>query len=61
MKPWPLVVRAQQSAMPVVGFMSSRFADAGSVVAAAPLRVVAFRQALGKLGWSEGRRETWRR
>ena len=37
---WPFAVSAQQPAMPVIGFMSGRSADAGSVVAAA------FRQGL---------------
>jgi putative tryptophan/tyrosine transport system substrate-binding protein len=32
---WPVAARAQQPAMPVIGFMSGRSAEAGSVVAAA--------------------------
>jgi putative ABC transport system substrate-binding protein len=42
---WPQGARAQQAAMPVVGFMSGRSADAGSVVAAA------FRQGLNEAGF----------
>ena len=42
---WPFAVSAQQPALPVIGFMSGRSADAGSVVAAA------FRQGLNEAGF----------
>src|SRR5438128_3917247 len=44
---WPLAVRAQQPAMPVVGFLSSRSAIDSA------LHVAAFRQALGEAGYVE--------
>src|SRR5215469_3186403 len=46
---WPLTARAQQPAMPVVGFMSSRSAGDSS------REVVAFRQGLAETGYEEGR------
>jgi putative ABC transport system substrate-binding protein len=46
---WPLAARAQQPAMPVIGFMSSRSAGDSSRV------VVAFRQGLAETGFEEGR------
>ena len=45
---WPLPVRAQQSAMPVVGFMSGRSPEDSAHVAAA------FRQGLADAGFIEG-------
>jgi putative tryptophan/tyrosine transport system substrate-binding protein len=45
---WPVVVRGQQSAMPVIGFLSSRSpVESHGVVAA-------FRQGLGEAGFVEG-------
>jgi putative ABC transport system substrate-binding protein len=45
---WPLAARAQQPAMPVIGFMS-----AGSP-AAYPKALAAFRKALNDIGFVEG-------
>jgi putative tryptophan/tyrosine transport system substrate-binding protein len=44
---WPLVARAQQSAMPVVALISSGSADAFSLYA------VAFRRGLSENGYAE--------
>jgi putative tryptophan/tyrosine transport system substrate-binding protein len=46
---WPIVVRAQQPAMPAVGFMSARSADDSTRV------VAAFRQGLAEMNYVEGR------
>src|SRR5258707_11467254 len=46
---WPLAARAQQSAMPVVGFLSSRSANDSLSVEAA------FHRGLGETGYVEGR------
>jgi putative tryptophan/tyrosine transport system substrate-binding protein len=49
---WPLVARAQQPALPVVGFLSSRsFGESNSVVAA-------FHQGLREAGFIEGQNLT---
>ena len=46
---WPFAVRAQQQAMPVIGFMSGRSPEDSEVL------VAAFRQGLAEQGFIEGR------
>jgi putative ABC transport system substrate-binding protein len=46
---WPLTVRAQQRAMPVIGYLSSRTADSDASM------LVSLRRGLGDVGYSEGR------
>src|SRR5215475_221683 len=46
---WPLAARAQQSAMPVVGFVYPRTPELSTGV------VAAFRKGLGETGFVEGR------
>ena len=44
----PLALRAQQSAIPVIGFMSGRAAEDSALI------VAAFQQGLGETGFVEG-------
>src|SRR5262249_17389347 len=46
---WPLAARAQQPAMPAIGFLSSRSSNDSA------LQIAAFHQALGEAGFVEGR------
>jgi putative tryptophan/tyrosine transport system substrate-binding protein len=49
---WPLAARAQQPAVPVIGFLSSRAAGAD------PYILTAFRQGLNEIGFVEGQNVT---
>src|SRR5215468_5578603 len=46
---WPLALRAQQRAMPVIGYLSARTADSDASM------LVSFRRGLGDVGYAEGR------
>ncbi len=45
---WPLKVRAQQSAMPVIGFVSGRWPDESTYL------IAAFQRGLRESGFAEG-------
>jgi putative ABC transport system substrate-binding protein len=46
---WPVVARAQQAAMPVIGYLSSRTAESDASM------LVAVRRGLADVGYGEGR------
>ena len=46
---WPLAARAQQRAMPVIGYLSGKAADSDSSM------LVSFRRGLADVGYAEGR------
>src|SRR6516165_10187211 len=46
---WPLAARAQQRAMPVIGYLSPRTADSDASI------LVSFRRGLADVGYAEGR------
>jgi putative ABC transport system substrate-binding protein len=46
---WPLAARAQQRALPVIAYLSSRTADSDASM------LVSFRRGLGDVGYAEGR------
>jgi hypothetical protein len=49
---WPVVARAQQQALPVIGFFDSGSADTSTD------RVLGFRKGLGEIGYIEGQNVT---
>ena len=46
---WPIATRAQQRAMPVIGYLSGRTADTDASM------LVSFRRGLADVGYAEGR------
>ena len=46
---WPLAARAQQAAIPVIGFLSFRSANESET------SIVAFREGLSEIGYPDGR------
>jgi putative ABC transport system substrate-binding protein len=51
---WPIATRAQQAAVPVIGYLHGGSTDV------IPRSVAAFRQGLGEMGYVEGRQpQAW--
>ena len=50
---WPLAAKAQQRAMPVVGWLSTRNSETDAYV------LPAFRRGLNRQGYVEGRNARW--